>query len=73
VILRCHLREIRGKRPLSELEAETGINRGTLSHLERGRQLPLDKHVPDLERAYGAPRTEWYDPELLLIIEGDPE
>lgn len=73
--VRCHLRDLRGKRPLSELEAETGINRGSLSQIESGRMLPHDKWLPALEAAYGAPKTAWYEPEVLLVIEypeGEP-
>ena len=67
--LRCLLREIRGRRPLSALAAETGINAGELSKLETGRSLPRDEWLPALEAAYGVPKSEWWDRETLLVIE----
>ena len=59
--VRCHLREIRGRRALRDLAEDARINRGTLSLIERGRLLPADKQIESLERAYGRPIGEWYD------------
>lgn len=64
----CYLREIRGKRTMLEIEAASGVNRGTLSLLERGRLFPLEKHVARLERAYGKPWHEWYPPFVVAVI-----
>ncbi len=70
--LACRLRVIRGERSLRELAAVSGINRGTLSRIERGRQLPADKQVGALEELYGAPAHEWYaHPAALLAIQTD--
>lgn len=59
-----HLREVRGDTPA--LEIVRRINRRTidmpmLSKLERGHCLPTVETMPDLERAYGLPRTRLYD------------
>lgn len=63
-----HLREARGD--TSALEIVRRINRRTidmpmLSKLERGHCLPTVETMPDLERAYGLPRTRLYDPADL--------
>ena len=69
----CMMRGLRGDRSLTEVEDETGINRGTLSQIERGILLPLDRHVVILERVYG-PRAGWYPPEVLVELQrGDGE
>lgn len=67
----CLLRELRGDRSLREVEEHSGVSRGTLSKIERGQEFPLDKHVPALEQAYGAPASEWWPPAVLLLIERD--
>jgi transcriptional regulator with XRE-family HTH domain len=67
----CFLRDIRGDRSLREIEDIAGVSRGTLSRIENGRELPLDKHVPLLEQAYGAPASEFWPPAVLLLIERD--
>lgn len=69
----CHLREIRGRRSIREISEAAGLNRGMLSSIERGRALPTDKWLEPLERAYGAPRTQWWPPEVLLVLEYDNE
>lgn len=58
--LRCRLRDHRGDRSLRELERETGINRAYLSLIKRGKLLPPDRLVGQLEQAYGLPLDEWY-------------
>jgi len=68
--LRCRLRELRGTRGLRAVEAETGISRAYLSLIERGKLLPPDRLVAELERAYGAPIERWYWP--LAILKDDP-
>jgi len=68
VKVRCALRAIRGRRPLSALAAETGINAGSLSLIENGRLLPRDAWVSKLESAYGAPKEEWYPVELWAVF-----
>jgi transcriptional regulator with XRE-family HTH domain len=55
---------------LAEVRDLTGIDRGTLSRIERGRQLPADSEIAALELAYG-PAAQWYPPELLLLIQRD--
>jgi transcriptional regulator with XRE-family HTH domain len=67
----CFLRQIRGARPIRDVEADCGISRGYLSLYERGRAFPSDDQVPLLEEAYGAPAPEWYPPAVLLLIERD--
>jgi transcriptional regulator with XRE-family HTH domain len=71
VRLRCHLRELRGKRSLRELAEEAGLNHGTLSQIERGVLLPRDEQVYAIGKAYGAPPTEWYSELGLLAIQDD--
>jgi transcriptional regulator with XRE-family HTH domain len=69
----CRLRNLREKRELSikDMERATGISRGTLSAVERGKAVPLDEHVAPMEREYG-PITSWYSPWALLALqEGD--
>lgn len=67
----CHLRGIRGDRPITEIQEASGINRGTLSQIERGIMLPLDRQVASLEAAYGARVEAWYTPRGLLAIQED--
>lgn len=72
--LTCRLRQLREARGLSitQAERETGISKGTLSAIERGKALPLDKHVSEIERVYGARLVEVYSPAgLLALQEGD--
>lgn len=64
----CHLREIRGRRKITEIEQASGVHRGTLSLLERGRLFPTEKHVEPLERAYGKRWHEWYPPFVVAVI-----
>lgn len=71
--LKCKLRELRGDRPLRQVEAETSIARGTLSRYETGQQVPPDRHIPALERAYRAPWPEWYAPHVVIELTPDPE
>jgi transcriptional regulator with XRE-family HTH domain len=71
--LRCHLREARGKRSIREIAAESGIDRGSLSQIERGQRLPLDDQVRAIERVYGIARTEFYDANGTLAIVPDED
>lgn len=76
--VRCKLRELRGRRSISEMAracAEHGlkISSGSLSLLERGLMLPPDRQIEALQNAYGAPITDWYMPGLLLELEHDPD
>lgn len=71
--LNCKLRALRGDRTLRQLEADVGISRGTLSRYETGQQLPPDRHITALERAYGAPASTWYAPHVWLEITPDTE
>ncbi len=68
----CHLREIRGKRPLREIAEECGINRGTLSMIENGVHLPKNEDLYAMGMAYGAPPTKWYSELGLLALQEDP-
>lgn len=47
------------------------MNAGEISRIESGQALPRDEDVPALERAYGAPVTSWYPPQVLLAVEFD--
>jgi transcriptional regulator with XRE-family HTH domain len=73
----CRLRELRLERGLSirDMEAESGIDRAYLSQLERGRLLPRDEWLDELEAAYGAERSTWYVPPAGavagVVIESD--
>lgn len=69
--LRCRLRELRGDRSLRVVAEAAGLNRGLLSEIERGYRLPLDKHLPALERAYGAPASAWYHGWSSLAVTED--
>lgn len=42
-----------------------------LSEMERGLRLPFDQWLEPLERAYGAPPSQWYPPTVLLALSGD--
>lgn len=64
--MNCQLRILRGDRSLRQVETETGIARGNLSRIERGREFPPDKHIAALEEAYGAPWRDWY-PEHVCV------
>ncbi len=66
--LACRLRELRAPRSLRDLAEETGLNRGALSRIERGQELPRDEWIETLERAYGAPVEEWFDRRTLLVL-----
>lgn len=65
IVARCRMRALRGKTSLRAFEQQTGIDRGDLSKIERGRLLPLPKHVPALEAAYG-PRAEWWTADVRI-------
>lgn len=69
-----HLRTIRidANLTLSEVEELTGVSKATLSKIETGRELPADKYLDDLARAYGEP-AGWYDAPLLLLIQADKD
>jgi hypothetical protein len=77
VKVRCHLRGIRGDRSLTmivdELPPGTGLSKGLLSLLERGRWFCTDAQRVELEIAYGARAERWYDPELLLLLQLDQQ
>ncbi len=67
--LRCRLREIRGDRPLRELESATGINRGELSRFERGVALPTEEQTLRLQDAYGVDHSQWYGSYRLVSMQ----
>jgi transcriptional regulator with XRE-family HTH domain len=80
--VRCHLREIReqlprkpdgGKVSLRDIAEQSGVSAGTLSQLERGVMLPLDRQIGPLEIAYGQTIDTWYHPTALLAMQADPE
>ena len=71
--LRSYMREIRGRRSLRDLADAAGVNRGTLSLIELGRQLPKDDWVEGIERAYGAPLEQWYHQLVVRVLEPDEE
>ena len=70
---RCYLRTIRGRRSLAQLAALAGINKGTLSMIERGRMLPKDAWIEAMENAYGVPFEEWYPALTVRALELDEE
>lgn len=66
----CHLRTIRGKRSLRDIAEASGVDRGTLSRIERGQQLPLsEEQTEKIEGAYGAPIEDWYSKRGLLALQ----
>jgi transcriptional regulator with XRE-family HTH domain len=70
VRIRSHLRELRGTRPISVAAEETGLNKGVLSMIERGRQLPTDAEALALAPFYG-PAASWYagvDPHCFGLV-----
>ena len=66
----CNLRRIRERRDLTirDVAERSGINRGSLSALERGRTVPPDSWIPKLERAYGVQKELFYPREVLLVL-----
>jgi transcriptional regulator with XRE-family HTH domain len=68
MMLRCHLRELRGDRSLASLAEVANVNKGTLSRIERGRELPKERDVAALERAYKAPAHTWFPDYVLTAI-----
>jgi transcriptional regulator with XRE-family HTH domain len=64
----CHLRRLRGERKMLDLARAANVNVGDLSRIERGIMLPADHVIPDLERAYGVPREEWYASGTVAIV-----
>ena len=73
VRVRCYLREIRGRRSIRRLAIATGVNRGTLSMVDRGRMLPRDEWIEPMEDAYGAPFADWYPALAVRCLELDEE
>lgn len=74
--VRCYLREHRARRSLSKIANAIdvkGLGVGQLSLIEQGRMIPKDSQMAALERAYGAPRSEWWPREVLLVLELDGE
>lgn len=69
----CNLRTIRGRRTITDIEKASGVARGTLSLLERGRLFPLEKHIAALERAYDAELHTWYPPFVLAVLERESQ
>ena len=69
----CYLIEIRGKRKQADISRATGIHTASISQIERGIMLPFDRDIEKLEKAYGAPVTDWYPPRTLLALESDPQ
>jgi transcriptional regulator with XRE-family HTH domain len=65
----CNLRTLRGKRPITEIEQASGVHRGTLSMLERGRLFPTEKQIDGLERAYGVAVHEFWPPYVLAVLD----
>lgn len=65
----CYLREIRGDRSIREISEASGVHRGTLSKLENGKLVPLEKEIAPLERAYGKPIEQWYSARSLLALQ----
>lgn len=70
--VRCRLRELRARRPITEIAELAGVNKGELSKYERGIAFPRDHQLPGMERAYGAPAETWYEPAVLRGLEADP-
>ena len=68
VKVECYLRAIRGRRPLREVAEAAGVNHGTLSAIENGRQLPPEKKIAGMELAYGKPVHDWYPRHVLLAL-----
>jgi transcriptional regulator with XRE-family HTH domain len=69
--IKSHLRELRGTRPISVAAEETGVNKGVLSRIERGRQLPTDMEALALAEFYG-PVSSWYagtDPDCYGLVQ----
>lgn len=66
------LRQIRVDQALSltDVVERTGISRGMLSQFETGRALPPDRHLAQLELAYGPPHL-WYSAPILLMLQDD--
>ena len=73
MVVRCYLREIRGRRSIRKIAEASGVNRGTLSAIERGHVVPKDEQVEPMEAAYGAPFEEWYPPLVCRVLELDEE
>jgi transcriptional regulator with XRE-family HTH domain len=72
--LRCRLREFRGRRTLREVAAVSGLPVSLLSQLERGRMVPTDAEIRQLEPAYGRLLRDWYDWRgPLLVVDMDEE
>lgn len=71
--VRCYLREIRGRRSLRAIAETSGINRGSLSTIERGTRLPTDDQVEQLEQAYGVPFEQMYHRQVIRVLEPDEE
>lgn len=68
--LACHLRTIRGKRSLRDIAEASGVDRGTLSRIERGQQLPTgEEQLEKIEAAYGSPVEDWYSRRALLALQ----
>lgn len=55
------LADLRVARKLSlrDLQEATGINRGLLSQMERGRLIPEPEHLAALSHALGVPVESW--------------
>jgi transcriptional regulator with XRE-family HTH domain len=73
VRVRCHLREIRGRRGIRQIAELCGVPRATLSTIETGRSLPKDAWVEPMEQAYGAPFADWYPALTVRVLELDEE
>lgn len=67
----CHLRAFRGERTLAAITARSGVSQADLSRIERGRMVPADDQIPQLEEAYGQPRHLWWPPEVLVVLQDD--
>lgn len=72
----CNLRRFREQKGISLRDAEvaTGISRGQLSRIEKGRMLPTDSEAAKIAGVYGKPPITWYTASLSSpLILGDEE
>lgn len=70
----CHMAAIRAATDMSlaDVKELIGIERGTLSRIERGCQLPADDQVAKLELAYG-PMETWWPADVRTLLQFDRE
>jgi len=58
------LRDLRGSKTLEEVSKQTGLDRGTLSRIERGEQFPRKETAVSL--------AEFYDVSVGAIFDAIP-